>query len=129
MYTLYTFAGVTCNSDCVHTHCAIAYSLIVHVEDYHWQLRLTLSAATCILKDAVHQIVSMLTPLSVLVRVQTTATTTTIQVFTALALFNQLRFPLYFFPVTLSALADGRVSVDRLSSFLSEAEVVPYVQR
>jgi hypothetical protein len=70
------------------------------------------------------------TPLFVLPRIQTTITTTAImQVFTALALFNQLRFPLYFFPVTLSALADGRVSVDRLSSFLSEAEVVPYVQR
>ncbi|KAG5182090.1 hypothetical protein JKP88DRAFT_349004 [Tribonema minus] len=50
-------------------------------------------------------------------------------VFTALALFNQLRFPLYFFPVTLSSLADGKVSVDRLTRFLSEEEVLPYVQR
>lgn len=31
------------------------------------------------------------------------------KVFTALTLFNQLRFPLYFFPVTLSSLADSKV--------------------
>jgi hypothetical protein len=50
-------------------------------------------------------------------------------VFTALALFNQLRFPLYFFPVTLSSLADGKVSVERLTRFLADQEVLPYVQR
>lgn len=33
------------------------------------------------------------------------------KVFTALALFNQLRFPLYFFPTTLASLADAFVSV------------------
>ncbi|CAM9715367.1 unnamed protein product, partial [Chrysoparadoxa australica] len=43
-------------------------------------------------------------------------------VFTALSLFNQLRFPLYLFPVTLSVLSDGRVSHDRLSNFLNSAE-------
>ena len=32
-----------------------------------------------------------------------------LQVFASLALFNQLRFPLLFFPVALNQLADGRV--------------------
>jgi ATP-binding cassette subfamily C (CFTR/MRP) protein 1 len=50
-------------------------------------------------------------------------------VFAALALFNQLRFPLYFLPVTLSSLAEGKPSIDRLSNFFAAEEVVPYVQR
>eukprot|EP00904_Undaria_pinnatifida_P009922 jgi/Undpi1/605/HiC_scaffold_10.g04069.m1 len=51
------------------------------------------------------------------------------KVFTALALFNQLRLPLYFFPATLSSLTDSKVSIVRLSKFLNAEEVTPYVQR
>ncbi|CAM9789450.1 unnamed protein product [Ectocarpus sp. 4 AP-2014] len=51
------------------------------------------------------------------------------KVFTSLTLFNQLRLPLFFFPATLNAFADAKVSVGRLSQFLNTEEVVPYVQR
>ena len=50
------------------------------------------------------------------------------KVFTALALFNQLRFPLIFYPMVLNTLAEGRVSLDRLSKFLMKDEVAPYVE-
>lgn len=49
------------------------------------------------------------------------------KVFTALALFNQLRFPIIFFPLLLNTLADGKVSLRRLSSYLTSSEVQNYV--
>jgi ABC-type multidrug transport system fused ATPase/permease subunit len=51
------------------------------------------------------------------------------KVFTALALFNQLRFPLVFLPLLLNNLAEGRVSLYRLTKFLLTDEVQDYVQR
>lgn len=50
------------------------------------------------------------------------------KVFTSLALFNQLRFPLIFFPITLNALAEGKVSLDRLTTFLLTDEIQNYVE-
>lgn len=50
------------------------------------------------------------------------------KVFTALALFNQLRFPLIFFPMLLNTLAEGRVSLERLTNFLLAAEIQGYVE-
>ncbi|KAJ1437218.1 hypothetical protein B484DRAFT_416639 [Ochromonadaceae sp. CCMP2298] len=49
------------------------------------------------------------------------------KVFTSLALFNQLRFPLIFFPMLLNTLAEGRVSLRRLTTFLLTEEVQNYV--
>ena len=49
------------------------------------------------------------------------------KVFTALALFNQLRFPLIFFPMLLNTLAEGKVSLNRLTGFLLADEVENYV--
>lgn len=50
------------------------------------------------------------------------------KVFTALALFNQLRFPLIFFPMLLNTLAEGIVSLNRLTKFMLADEVEGYVQ-
>ena len=51
------------------------------------------------------------------------------KVFTALALFNQLRFPLIFLPLLLNNLAEGKVSLSRLTKFLLTDEVQDYVER
>lgn len=51
------------------------------------------------------------------------------KVFTALALFNQLRFPLVFLPLLLNNLAEGKVSLIRLTKFLLTDEVQDYVER
>lgn len=51
------------------------------------------------------------------------------KVFTALALFNQLRFPLVFLPLLLNNLAEGKVSLVRLTKFLLTDEVQDYVER
>jgi len=53
---------------------------------------------------------------------------TPVKVFTALGLFNQLRFPLTFFPLLLNTLAEGNISLKRLTSFLSASELQNYVQ-
>lgn len=36
------------------------------------------------------------------------------RIFTAIALFNQLRFPLLFYPMVIAAVAEGRVALNRL---------------
>lgn len=51
------------------------------------------------------------------------------KVFTSLALFNQLRFPLTFFPMLLNSLAEGKISVDRLTRFFSIPDVQDYVMK
>ena len=50
-------------------------------------------------------------------------------IFTAISLFNQLRFPLLFYPMDIDSLANGKNSIRRLSSYLSQEELVPYVQQ
>lgn len=50
------------------------------------------------------------------------------KVFTALALFNQLRFPLIFFPMLLNSLAEGKLSLKRLTEFLLSEEIENYVE-
>ena len=49
------------------------------------------------------------------------------KVFTALALFNQLRFPLIFLPMLLNTLAEGKISLARLTRFLMASELQSYV--
>mmetsp|Transcript_11549 Transcript_11549/g.40382 ORF Transcript_11549/g.40382 Transcript_11549/m.40382 type:complete len:1626 (-) Transcript_11549:176-5053(-) len=44
-------------------------------------------------------------------------------IFAALSVFNQLRFPLMMLPMTANALAEAKVSVDRLNRFLGATEV------
>jgi hypothetical protein len=45
------------------------------------------------------------------------------RIFTAIALFNQLRFPLLFYPMVIAAVAEGRVALRRLQgTTLSEKE-------
>jgi ATP-binding cassette subfamily C (CFTR/MRP) protein 1 len=50
-------------------------------------------------------------------------------IFTAISLFNQLRFPLLFYPMVVDSLANGKNSIKRLSSYLCQEELTPYVQR
>jgi ABC-type multidrug transport system fused ATPase/permease subunit len=50
-------------------------------------------------------------------------------VFTSLALFNQLRFPLTFIPMLLSSLAEGKVSLKRINTYLSQDEIQNYVDK
>ena len=45
------------------------------------------------------------------------------RVFTAIALFNQLRFPLLFYPMVIAAFAEGKVALRRLQAFLDAQEV------
>ncbi len=49
-------------------------------------------------------------------------------IFTAISLFNQLRFPLFFYPMLIDALANGKNSLQRISSYLTSEELTPYVQ-
>lgn len=51
------------------------------------------------------------------------------KVFTALALFNQLRFPLIFYPMVINTLAEGKSSLARLTKFFNSEEVIDYVER
>ena len=51
------------------------------------------------------------------------------KVFTAISLFNQLRFPLLFYPMVIDALANGKNALRRISSYLSQEDLTPYVQR
>ena len=50
-------------------------------------------------------------------------------IFTAISLFNQLRFPLFFYPMLIDSLANGKNSLRRISSYLSSEEITPYVQK
>jgi len=49
-------------------------------------------------------------------------------IFTAISLFNQLRFPLFFYPLLIDAMANGKQSLRRLSSYLCQEELSQYVQ-
>ncbi|GKY99326.1 hypothetical protein MPSEU_000887600 [Mayamaea pseudoterrestris] len=49
-------------------------------------------------------------------------------IFTAISLFNQLRFPLFFYPMLIDSLANGRNAIRRISSYLGAEEIVSYVQ-
>jgi ABC-type multidrug transport system fused ATPase/permease subunit len=44
-------------------------------------------------------------------------------IFTALAILNQLRFPLMFYPMVISQLADAKVSLERLNKFMESSEI------
>ena len=50
-------------------------------------------------------------------------------IFTAISLFNQLRFPLFFYPMLIDSLANGKNALRRISTYLAAEEVTPYVQR
>eukprot|EP00934_Nitzschia_sp_Nitz4_P003775 Nitzschia sp. Nitz4//scaffold11_size288233//93698//98312//NITZ4_000757-RA/size288233-snap-gene-0.43-mRNA-1//-1//CDS//3329534023//3765//frame0 len=50
-------------------------------------------------------------------------------VFTSIALFNQLRFPLMFFPMLIDNLANGANSLRRIATYLTAEEITPYVQQ
>ena len=49
-------------------------------------------------------------------------------IFTAISLFNQLRFPLFFYPMLIDSLANGKNSLRRISSYLNSEELTPYVE-
>ncbi len=49
-------------------------------------------------------------------------------IFTAISLFNQLRFPLLFYPMVIDALANGKNALRRLSAYLCQEDLTPYVQ-
>eukprot|EP00980_Cylindrotheca_fusiformis_P007861 scaffold1669_cov129-Cylindrotheca_fusiformis.AAC.72 len=50
-------------------------------------------------------------------------------IFTAISLFNQLRFPLFFYPMLIDSLANGKNSLRRISSYLTSEELTPYVDK
>ena len=54
-------------------------------------------------------------------------TLTPAKVFTALALFGQVRFPLVFYPTVMNAVTEGLISARRLESFLTSAELCDYI--
>lgn len=49
-------------------------------------------------------------------------------IFTAISLFNQLRFPLLFYPMVIDALANGKNALRRISAYLCQESLTPYVQ-
>lgn len=49
-------------------------------------------------------------------------------IFTAISLFNQLRFPLFFYPMLIDSLSNGRNSLGRIAEYLNRDEIVPYVR-
>jgi ABC-type multidrug transport system fused ATPase/permease subunit len=49
-------------------------------------------------------------------------------IFTAISLFNQLRFPLLFYPLVIDALANGKNALTRISKYLCQESLTPYVQ-
>jgi len=50
-------------------------------------------------------------------------------IFTAISLFNQLRFPLFFYPMLIDSLANGKNALRRIGSYLALEEVRPYVKK
>ena len=50
-------------------------------------------------------------------------------IFTAISLFNQLRFPLYLYPMLIDSLANGKNALRRVASYLSSEEITPYVKQ
>jgi len=48
-------------------------------------------------------------------------------IFTAISLFNQLRFPLFFYPMLIDAIANGQNSLRRISAYLESQEITPYI--
>ena len=50
-------------------------------------------------------------------------------VFTAISLFNQLRYPLFFYPMLIDGLANGRNALRRIAAYLGREEIAPYVAR
>jgi ABC-type multidrug transport system fused ATPase/permease subunit len=50
-------------------------------------------------------------------------------IFTAISLFNQLRFPLFFYPMLIDSLANGKNSLRRISAYLTMKEITPYVSQ
>jgi ATP-binding cassette subfamily C (CFTR/MRP) protein 2 len=48
-------------------------------------------------------------------------------IFTAISLFNSLRFPLIFYPMLIDSLANGKNALRRISSYLTSEELMPYV--
>ena len=49
-------------------------------------------------------------------------------IFTAISLFNQLRFPLFFMPMLIDSIANGKNAMRRISSYLTSEELTEYVQ-
>jgi ATP-binding cassette, subfamily C (CFTR/MRP), member 1 len=49
-------------------------------------------------------------------------------IFTAISLFNQLRYPLFFYPMLVDSLANGRNAMRRIATYLSSEEIALYVQ-
>jgi ABC-type multidrug transport system fused ATPase/permease subunit len=49
-------------------------------------------------------------------------------IFTAISLFNQLRFPLLFYPLVIDSIANGKNALRRLSTYLCQEDLTPYVQ-
>jgi ABC-type multidrug transport system fused ATPase/permease subunit len=50
-------------------------------------------------------------------------------IFTAISLFNQLRFPLFFYPMLVDSLANARNAMLRIAHFLSAEEMSRYVEQ
>lgn len=50
-------------------------------------------------------------------------------IFTAISLFNQLRFPLFFYPMLIDSLVNGKNSLRRISSYLTSEELTPYTEK
>lgn len=82
---------------------------------------------------ALNQAVSNAVPALVLVATLTAYVKTNNQlkpstIFTAISLFNQLRFPLFFYPMLIDSLANCKNALRRVSSFLTAEEISPYVE-
>ena len=50
-------------------------------------------------------------------------------IFTAISLFNQLRFPLFFYPMLVDSLISAQNSARRIASYLTSEELTPYTEK
>ena len=91
----------------------------------HFVSRGFIRAANSAISNAIPAVVLVVT-LTAYVRTGRPIVASTI--FTAISLFNQLRFPLFFYPLLIDSIANGRNAMRRIAAFLSATEVVPYVQ-
>jgi len=50
-------------------------------------------------------------------------------IFTSLSIFNQLRFPLFFYPIFVESFVRGRESIQRIASYMATPELENYIKR
>lgn len=70
---------------------------------------------------------SLVLVVTLLAYVKQSSTLVASTIFTAISLFNQLRYPLFFFPMYIDSAANAKQALQRIASYLASEENVRYV--